>query len=185
MKKRGVTMALIKEEDVRLEEVLSVAKKMAIAARTAPKAKGVDNLEIAILTGPELVSLANHMTNMVKKGSPKFFLRDAGNVLASQALFVIGTKIKSFGIPTCGWCGLENCAEKVKSPDTPCVFNTTDLGIAVGSAASIAMDNRVDNRIMYSVGKAVVDMGILGPDIKLAYGIPLSVSGKSPFFDRG
>lgn len=85
-------MALIKEEDVRLEEVLSVAKKMAIAARTAPKAKGVDNLEIAILTGPELVSLANHMEQMVKKGSPKFFLRDAGNVLASQALFVIGTK---------------------------------------------------------------------------------------------
>lgn len=80
---------------------------------------------------------------------------------------------------------MESCSEKAKSPNTPCVFNTTDLGIAVGSAASVAMDNRIDNRIMYSVGKAVVDMGILGPDVKLAYGIPLSVSGKSPFFDRG
>ena len=178
-------MALIKEEDVRMEEVLSVAKRMAIAARTAPKAKGVDNLEIAVLTGTELVSLANHMTQMVQKGSPKFFLRDAGNVMASQALFVIGTKIQTFGLPSCGWCGFENCAKKAKSPDTPCVFNTTDLGIAVGSAASVAMDNRIDNRIMFSVGKAVVDMGILGPEVKLAYGIPLSVSGKSPFFDRG
>lgn len=178
-------MALIKEGDVRLEEVLSVAKKMAIAARTAPKAKGVDNLEIAVLTGPELVSLANHMMQMVQKGSPKFFLRDAGNVMAGQALFVIGSKIKPFGLPSCGWCGYKDCAEKAKNPDTPCVFNTTDLGIAVGSAASIAMDNRIDNRIMFSVGKAIIDMGILGPEVKIAYGIPLSVSGKSPFFDRG
>jgi len=27
-------------------------------------------------------------------------------------------------------------------------------------------------------------MGLLGPEIKLVYGIPLSVSGKNPFFDR-
>jgi uncharacterized ferredoxin-like protein len=30
----------------------------------------------------------------------------------------------------------------------------------------------------------VLEMGILGKDVKVAYGIPLSVSSKNPFFDR-
>jgi uncharacterized ferredoxin-like protein len=46
------------------------------------------------------------------------------------------------------------------------------------------MDNRVDNRIMYTVGQALLEMGILGPDVKVIYGMPLSISGKNPFFDR-
>jgi len=37
---------------------------------------------------------------------------------------------------------------------------------------------------MYSVGRAVVNIKLLGEDIKIAYGIPLSISGKNPFFDR-
>ncbi len=46
------------------------------------------------------------------------------------------------------------------------------------------MDARVDNRIMYTVGQAVLEMGLLGEEVKIAYGIPLSVSAKNPFFDR-
>jgi len=49
---------------------------------------------------------------------------------------------------------------------------------------SVAADLRVDNRVMYSVGKAALNIGILGEDVKIAYGIPLSISGKNPFFDR-
>jgi uncharacterized ferredoxin-like protein len=44
-------------------------------------------------------------------------------------------------------------------------------------------DNRVDNRIMFTIGKAATSLGLLG-DYRLIMGIPLSVSGKSPFFDR-
>ena len=29
-----------------------------------------------------------------------------------------------------------------------------------------------------------MDLGFLGPKVKQALGIPLSVTGKSPFFDR-
>ena len=65
-----------------------------------------------------------------------------------------------------------------------CAYNTGDLGIAIGSAVSIAMDHRVDNRIMYSAGKAAVDMKLLGEEVKVAFGVPLSVSAKNPFFDR-
>ncbi len=63
-------------------------------------------------------------------------------------------------------------------------MNTGDLGIAVGSAASVAMDERVDNRIMHSVGKAAVDLKLLGEDVKIAYGIPLYIGSKNVFFDR-
>ena len=78
----------------------------------------------------------------------------------------------------------KNCDEKNEHPNQPCAFNTGDLGIAIGSAVSVAMDNRVDNRIMYTVGQAAIEMGILGKDVKIIYGIPLSVSSKNPFFDR-
>ena len=74
--------------------------------------------------------------------------------------------------------------EKNKHPDHPCVFNTGDLGIAIGSAASVAMDSRVDSRIMYTVGQALLEMRIFGEEVKIIYGIPLSISGKNPFFDR-
>jgi uncharacterized ferredoxin-like protein len=37
---------------------------------------------------------------------------------------------------------------------------------------------------MFTIGKAVVEMKLLGEDVKIAYGIPLSASSKNPFFDR-
>jgi uncharacterized ferredoxin-like protein len=46
------------------------------------------------------------------------------------------------------------------------------------------MDHRIDNRVMYTVGQAILEMKLLGEDVRIAFGIPLSVSGKSPFFDR-
>jgi uncharacterized ferredoxin-like protein len=100
-------------------------------------------------------------------------------------MVVLGTKIEPLNISPCGFCGFENCDEKRKHPDIPCAFNTGDLGIAVGSAAGMAADCRLDNRIMYTVGRAAVRHKFLGDEVKVAYGIPLSASGKSPFFDRG
>ncbi|MCK4639266.1 MAG: ferredoxin domain-containing protein, partial [Bacteroidales bacterium] len=45
-------------------------------------------------------------------------------------------------------------------------------------------DNRVDNRIMYTAGQAVIELGLLGEDVKIVYVIPLSATSKNPFFDR-
>jgi uncharacterized ferredoxin-like protein len=61
----------------------------------------------------------------------------------------------------------------------------TDLGIAVGSAVSVAADHRIDNRVMFSVGRAALKLGLLPDDVVNCYGIPLSISSKSIFFDRG
>lgn len=44
------------ERDCRHEHVLGVARQMMTAARTAPKGKGVDVIEAALVTGEDLKS---------------------------------------------------------------------------------------------------------------------------------
>jgi uncharacterized ferredoxin-like protein len=57
-----------------------------------------------------------------------------------------------------------------------------DLGIALGSAVKVASNLNIDNRIMYTTGLAAKKLQLLDSD--LIIGIPLSVTGKSPHFDR-
>ncbi|NLG15883.1 MAG: ferredoxin [Fibrobacter sp.] len=178
-------MSIINEEEIRKETLVEIAKKMMIAARTAPKAKGIDNLVITIAEGETISKIAAKMKEMVENGTrPEFYLRDAGNILVSDVILLIGTRISPAGIKQCGLCGFRDCEEKGNYPETPCSFNTGDLGIAIGSVVSAASDSRVDNRVMMSVGMAAKEMKLLGEDVKIVYGIPLSCSGKSPFFDR-
>ena len=178
-------MKLYNEEDIREGQVAEVAEKMLIAARTAPKGRGKDDTVIAMVKQDGIREISNKMKEMVARDNLQpFFVRDADNILASPAMLLLGSKISAMGVQPCGMCGFKNCEEKNKHPNHPCAFNTGDLGIAIGSAVSVAMDHRVDNRIMYTVGQAVLEMGILGKDVKIAYGIPLSASSKNPFFDR-
>jgi uncharacterized ferredoxin-like protein len=177
-------MPLSSEESIRTETLIAVAKEMLLAARTAPKARGVDNLEIALVESQDIEMISQKMKEIGQIDNNPTFLRDSENILQSTAMLIIGTKIKTQGLKICGHCGFKNCDEKEKHPKVPCTFNTGDLGIAIGSAVSVAMDHRVDNRVMYSVGHAVVELGLLGKDVKIAYGIPLSATAKNPFFDR-
>ncbi|HNX87359.1 MAG TPA: DUF2148 domain-containing protein [Bacteroidales bacterium] len=172
------------EASLRNELCLQVAALMLTAARTAPKAKGVDNLELAVIEPHEIEPIALKMEAMASEFNAPAFARDAGNIRQAQALVLLGTRIRSQGLIICGRCGFPNCAEKNKHPMIPCTFNTGDLGIAIGSAVSVAMDHRVDNRIMYTVGQAAMELRLLGDDVPIIYGIPLSISSKNPFFDR-
>lgn len=176
---------MIKEEEIRKSVVMEVAELMIIAARTAPKARGIDNLFAAILTDEEVQKLADMMDKMVvEEGAPSFFSRDAGNLRQSQVVVMLGTSISSLKLPMCGYCGFINCDYREKQNNIPCAFNTGDLGIAIGSAVSIAANHRIDNRIMFSAGYVAVRKNLLPPEVKIAYAIPLSVSAKSPYFDR-
>lgn len=176
-------MNIIKEEQIREQAVFDIACKMAAAARTAPKGRGIDNIEIAILRKEEIKLVSDRLKQMANERElPAFFLRDAENILSAQAMLIMGTKVSALGLNPCGLCGFGNCESK--PANAPCAFNTGDLGIAVGSAVSIATDNRIDNRIMYTVGLAITDLKLLGDEVKIAYAIPLSISSKNPFFDR-
>ena len=165
--------------------ILSLAYSVCAAARTAPKACGIDILDTAILTGEDKDRLTAEMRKIgeIAGDDGKFFCRDADNVDASGAVVLIGAKYESRGLSElCGLCGFESCETCVKAGAT-CVYPSVDLGIALGSAVSLVADNRVDNRIMFTIGQAAARLGLLG-EYKLIMGIPLSASGKSVFYDR-
>ncbi len=61
-------------------------------------------------------------------------------------------------------------------------MDVLNLGIALGSAAKTASVMNVDNRMMFSIGVAARESGIMKEDMVL--GIPLSASGKNITFDR-
>ena len=178
-------MSIIRESSVRKSTLENIANQMLIAARTAPKGKGKDTLELIVISEKDITNISEFLFNMGEKLDVDFYKRDAKNLLESGAILLIGTEIKTLGLnEICQLCGFNNCAEKEKYPNTPCVFNTSDLSIAVGSAVSLAADLRVDNRIMFSLGKAAIKMNLFERDIKIAYGIPISASSKNVFFDR-
>jgi uncharacterized ferredoxin-like protein len=171
-------------EDIQRTYLVETARAMAVAARTAPKGRGVDNLVVRIVTGDDVAPIVATMRAIGQRSGQAFFERDAANVERSGILVLFGTRIEPLGLKVCGMCGFADCDEKRRHPAVPCAFNTGDLGIAMGSAVAVAADRRVDNRIMYTVGQAVKELGWLGDEVPVIYGVPLSASAKSPFFDR-
>ena len=162
---------------------LTVAELMLAAARTAPKGCGADNLAAVIIDGEEKARLADQMRKIAAETGEDFFARDAGNVDASAVVVLLGAINKPLGLTHCSYCGFEDCVAMYKA-GANCAFNVTDLGIAVGSAVSVAADHRVDNRVMFSAGKAAIALNYLSDNVRVAYGIPLSASSKSIYFDR-
>ncbi|AVX21526.1 MAG: ferredoxin domain-containing protein [Bacillota bacterium] len=168
------------------EGILEVLRLMAIAARTAPKGRGRDTLvTAAVFPGEDLQRLQSEMRRIAEEtGSPAaFFARDAGNLDRTAAVFLVGSRSERLGLTPCGYCGFANCQANAAA-DGICAFNITDLSIAIASAAQVAGLHHVDHRVWFSVGKAAVNLKLLGEDVKIIYGIPLSVSSKNPFFDR-
>ena len=176
---------LINSKKAEESAILNLAYSVCAAARTAPKACGTDHLDTAVLTGEDKDSVAAEMRRISEKlgEDGKFFRRDADNVDASSAIVLIGAKYETRGLgKMCSLCGFEGC-DACEAAGAACVYPPLDLGIALGSAVSLVADNRVDNRIMFTIGKAAASLGLLG-EYKLIMGIPLSASGKSAFFDR-
>jgi uncharacterized ferredoxin-like protein len=57
-----------------------------------------------------------------------------------------------------------------------------DIGVALSSAAKSASMLNVDNRVQQRVGAAARALGYINCEV--AMGIPISISGKSIFYDR-
>ena len=168
------------ERDIRHEQVLDIARQMMVAARTAPKGKGIDIIEIALVSGEDIKVLSDKMIAMYEEHGMKFFLRDADNILSAECIILIGTREQPQGL-NCGHCGFATCAGR--SEGVPCALNSVDVGIALGSACATAADHRVDTRIMFSAGLAAQRLDWL-KCCRQVYAIPVSASSKNPFFDR-
>lgn len=168
------------ERDIRHEHILNVARQMMTAARTAPKGKGIDIIEVALVTGEDIKILSDKMIAMVEEHGMKFFLRDADNILSAECIVLIGAREQAQGL-NCGHCGYATCAARTEG--VPCALNSIDVGIAIGSACATAADMRVDTRVMFSAGLAAQQLNWL-KDCKMVMAIPVSASSKNPFFDR-
>ncbi|MCX8193038.1 MAG: DUF2148 domain-containing protein [Nitrososphaeria archaeon] len=154
------------------EAVLQVAKLMAISAITAPKARGVDNIIVKILSREEEIELLAKKMEELSEIYGDFFKRDAQNIRKSIAVVLIGCKIINVNLKTPPQWKI----------DAETVHNIVNLGIALGSAVKTSSIHNVDNRIMFSAGVAAQELKML--DVDYAFAIPLNVSSKSIYFDR-
>jgi uncharacterized ferredoxin-like protein len=182
---------MIESDNGEKEALVQAAKYMLIAARTAPKTAGVDDVLTLIVYGREKDSIAEKMEEIAQTRKVEDFIRDAKNVRDSEAVVLVGVRgSKSMGF-NCGACGYESCEEFDRAKKKlggdfagpTCLFKALDLGIALGSAAKTASLLNVDNRIMYRIGAAASKLKML-PEATAILGIPISAKGKSIYFDR-
>ena len=171
-----------------------VINLMAASARTAPKAGGKDYLEIVVVTKEEeLKSIAGAMKEYAPRSTNEaYWLRDASNIENSQALLLIGLSKPVTAGYDCGGCGYTTCAEFAKARQLKekemgytgphCVMRMMDIGVALSSAAKTASMLNVDNRVQQRVGAAARAIGLIKGEVVM--GIPVSVTGKSIYFDR-
>ncbi len=190
-------MPILTANEVEQETIITAAKLIMAAVTTAPKTRGVSTIQSALILGEDKERLAQAMEDHVsqKAAVPEIFPRDAKNVRGAAAVLLIGVKGTMPKKPekplNCGACGHTTCAEfiQVRKGEQGedftgplCVFQSIDLGIALGVAAKVAAELNIDNRLMYTIGAGAMAMKILDADIIV--GLPLSVAAKNIFFDR-
>ena len=78
---------LINSQKAEEQAVLNIAYSLCAAARTAPKACGIDHMDTAVLTGEDKQKIADEMRRLGETIPAPFFTRDAGNVEFSVAIF--------------------------------------------------------------------------------------------------
>jgi uncharacterized ferredoxin-like protein len=161
--------------------IKAAAEMMAISARTAPKAKGEDLIELRILYNKDVEVLGKAMVKFGEDEKEPMWKRDGNCVLKSDAVLLIGVR--------------DPLANGVKKPSVPPkikgdlfaederVKKCIDLGIALGSAAKTASILNLDNRIMWRPGEMARRNGLL-PKALVIIAIPVSAHGKSIYFDR-
>jgi uncharacterized ferredoxin-like protein len=170
------------------------ANLMAASARTAPKAAGKDFLEIVVITEEtDLKRIAQAMKDYAPKSTNEaYWLRDADNIEHSEALLLVGIKKFQAAGYDCGACGFPTCVEleKERQPTDKemgytgphCAMRIMDIGVALASAAKTAALLNIDNRVQQRVGAAARALGLI--DAEVVMGVPVSISGKSIYYDR-
>ncbi len=186
-------MVPINSNEAEKDGILTAAKLMAVSARTAPKTRGLDSVRTMILhEREELEKLAAAMEEAHREDPERlrFFKINADDVRKSTAVLLIGVtgEPKRLESPlNCGACGMDCTAmskakkkERGTARGPMCHMQSIDLGIALSSAVKAASDFGVDNRIMYSIGASARRIKLMDAD--LVIGIPLSATGKNPYF---
>ncbi|OOZ40014.1 hypothetical protein BOW53_09255 [Solemya pervernicosa gill symbiont] len=176
------------------QTIETVINLMAASAIAAPKAGGKDCLNIVAITGgDDLKRIADEMRQYAHNSSKEnYWHRDATNTEGAQGLLLIGLNGAVTAGYDCGGCGYRTCVEFEKERELKdfemgysgphCIMRMMDIGVALSSAAKAASMLNIDNRVQQRVGAAVRALGYI--ECEVAMGIPISISGKSIFYDR-
>jgi uncharacterized ferredoxin-like protein len=171
-----------------MDAIKTVADLMEVSAITAPKAVGKNYVVTRTVTGDDIATLADDMIAYGAESGKKNFDRDGANVRNSGAIVLVGLKDATPPGINCAACGHPTCI-KINNGEQngeflgpQCAVRLLDMGIAIGSAVKTAQILNVDNRIMYRIGVSARRLGMIDADFVM--GIPLSVSGKSIYYDR-
>lgn len=183
---------ITKFDNLKQDAIKASIALMAASAKTAPKSKGKDDLEIKYFNNKqELKKAINYMASdkFVKEttGKKEFFIDSDTKVLKNaEGVLAIGVHTKKPMMMNCGKCGCKDCKEFIKmladKKDVNCMFKILDLGFAVSSACKTAADLNIDNRVMYDIGEALRKLYMQDCDIVLA--IAISIKGNNIFVDR-
>ena len=184
-------MPILDGKEQERQGILETANLMVLAARTAPKSGGVDDILTAVVTGAEIEALAADLERLAFERKIERWSQQAKEVRGSEVIVLIGVRGTKRYVANCGACGYKSCeafekAEKKLGQDfegPTCVFKALDLGIALGSAVKTASLLNADNRIFYRIGAAAKRLRYL-PDASLIMGIAVSALGKNPYFSR-
>ena len=77
---------ILDERDTREQDVINIARHMMVAARTAPKGKGVDIIEIKTVAGDDIEKLALETEKQAEETGMKFCFRDDNCVRSAGAI---------------------------------------------------------------------------------------------------
>jgi uncharacterized ferredoxin-like protein len=184
-------MPILKGKEQERQGLMETANLMVVSARTAPKSGGRDDILTAVVYGREVEEIAADMEKIAVERQQEGWAQQAREIRASEVIVLIGVRSTISYVTNCGACGYESCEAFNKAPkqrgqdfDGPsCIFKTLDLGIAVGSAARTASLLNADNRIFYRIGAAAMRLNYM-PEASTIMGIPLTATGKNPYFDR-
>lgn len=176
---------MIRKENAIERALQDTADAMCLAAKTAPKACGKDSVEVVVLEQEEIRHLCVQMRRIAEteEGKRAIMARNAALLENCTAVVLIGSK-RSCRALNCGYCGHSSCAQAIKA-GAHCAYDDIDLGIAVGSAASVAANRRADNRVLYSAGYAAMTLHLMGEQVSSIIAIPLTADARNRFFVRG
>jgi uncharacterized ferredoxin-like protein len=171
--------------------ILEIANLMVVAARTAPKSGGRDDIVTAIVHGSEIGAIAAGMGEIAAERNDPAWARHAKIIKDAEAIVLIGVRGTKSYVTNCGACGCKSCDDFTKIAKRPgqdfegpnCIFKTLDLGVALCSAAKIASILNADNRLYYRIGAVTRRLRYM-PEASVIIGIPLTATGKNPNFDR-
>ena len=86
------------ERDGRVGRVIQAGRQMLTAARTAPKGRGVDIIECALLDKDDIARVSETMKVLYAETGREVYNRDSDNIMKADAMFVVATRDMPLGL---------------------------------------------------------------------------------------